>query len=557
MSFSISKFIDLKALKPNKINASQLTYILAISFLSLGFFLFNGTFTAFEKATAQDIPILLRIIDPSFINNDFYTNSVVGSPRLVFSYIFYGLTLLGFDWYSALYFIKLLLAVCVPSLIFMTMYSVLVRWHPDLESHKHCDIAKIILLLGSIGFFAIAIEVSPIGRAFGWVSIQLFALNALNPMSLSFAVGLLYNFVSFQTKKISYFSSPLLLICTMIHPIVGIFHFIFSIIFKFPILFEKRSSFELVFDFILGVFPGIIFLHFLKDQSGSIDGPTFVEIYVNLRHSHHYLISTMFGWHSLFWISFILTPVLLSLIANKRKYLILSAAISMLFILAPIIQFLGTEIWKFKGVAIIGPSRLTAYVSIFWVLNTVIVGFSIYKNNVFLSFGKFILVLRFLFSFLNKMQNKQKLCSFIFLALFLIVFYSTHKHPLEYYEKLQARETTEWIRNNTKKDSVFFVQSFDGFLIRVYGRRAVFADYAFPFNEGDIKAFSERYKIYKNAKNFSAFDYACLSKIHHFNYLILPKTKTFSEHDQLYSNNKWAIYDMEAFNPKHLWCPPD
>ena len=113
------------------------SYILAISFCSLILFLKSGTHTAFEWTTTQDIPFILRIIDPNFINNDFYTNSVAGSPRFIFSYIVYGFTLLGFDWYSALYFLKLLLVVCVPSLIFLTMQSVFTKWHPYSEKLKH------------------------------------------------------------------------------------------------------------------------------------------------------------------------------------------------------------------------------------------------------------------------------------------------------------------------------------------------------------------------------------------------------------------------------------
>ena len=532
----------------------NLSYILVISSCSLLFFLKSGTHTAFEWTTTQDIPLILRIIDPNFINNDFYTNSIVGSPRFIFSYIVYGFTLLGFDWYSTLYFLKLFLVVSVPSLIFLTIQSVFIKWHPYSEKLKHYDIAQIILFLAAIGFFATVIDKSPLGLAFGWNSIQLYATKNLNPMTLSFLVGLLYNISTFNSSKFRYVSPALLLISALIHPVIGIYHFIFSMTFKLPISLEKRSFIELGLDFIIGILGVIVFLYFFREKSNSIDAATFIDIYVYSRHPHHYLMSSLFGWSSIIWILFLFFPVFLSLKANKRKYLILSSIVFTLFISAPIIQFLGTEVWKFKEIAILGPSRFTAYVSIFWVLNTMIVGFSVYKNNASLNLEKTHSLLRFLFYFLSKLQDKQKLYTFLFIVVFLNAFYFTHKHPLDYYKKAQIRETVEWILENTKDDSVFFVHGLDSFFVRVYAKRAVFADDAFPFNEGDVKEFSERYTIYKNSKKFAPSDYACLTRYHNLNFLILPKNQGFNEYDPLFSNNFWQVYDVSSFNTSELLC---
>ena len=530
------------------------SYILAISFCSLILFLKSGTHTAFEWTTTQDIPFILRIIDPNFINNDFYTNSVAGSPRFIFSYIVYGFTLLGFDWYSALYFLKLLLVVCVPSLIFLTMQSVYTKWHPYSEKLKHYNIAEIILFLGAIGFFATLIDKSPFGLSFGWNSIQLFAVNNLNPMTLSFAVGLLYNISTFKASKFRYVSPVLLLISTLIHPVIGIYHFIFSMTFKLPISFEKRSFIELGLDFIIGIIGFIVFLYFFKEKSNTIDSVTFIDIYVYSRHPHHYLMSSLFGWSSIVWIFFLLFPVVLSLKANKGKYCILSCIVFILFISAPIIQFLGTEVWKVKEIAILGPSRFTAYVSIFWVLNTVIVGFSIHKNNASINLEKAVSLLRFVLYFLYKLQDKQKLYTFLFIVFFLNAFYFTHKHPLDYYNKAHVRETVEWILKNTKDDSVFFVHGLDSFFVRVYARRAVFADDAFPFNEGDVKEFSERYTIFKKSKKFTPSDYACLNKYYNIDFLILPKNQDFKEYAPLFSNDFWLVYNISSFNTNELLC---
>jgi hypothetical protein len=139
-------------------------------------------------------------------------------------------------------------------------------------------------------------------------------------------------------------------------------------------------------------------------------------------------------------------------------------------------------------------------------------------------------------------------------VVFLNAFYFTHKHPLDYYKKAQIRETVEWILENTKDDSVFFVHGLDSFFVRVYAKRAVFADDAFPFNEGDVKEFSERYTIYKNSKKFAPSDYACLTRNHNLNFLILPKDQGFNEYDPLFSNNFWLVYDVSSFNTSELLC---
>ena len=67
-------------------------------------FLISGSFTIYEWTTSQDIPLIEALLDGSFLRNDFYTKSVLGSPRFFFVFPFVGLEEIGIPWQYSLYF---------------------------------------------------------------------------------------------------------------------------------------------------------------------------------------------------------------------------------------------------------------------------------------------------------------------------------------------------------------------------------------------------------------------------------------------------------------------
>ena len=94
------------------------------------------------------------------------------------------------------------------------------------------------------------------------------------------------------------------------------------------------------------------------------------------------------------------------------------------------------------------------------------------------------------------------------------------------------------------------MRDLDSFLVRVYGKRAVFSDDAFPFNERNVEEFSKRYRLHLKAKNFTPADYACLRDYYKLDYLIIPKKSGFSGYIPLFSNDTWLIYDVVSFQSK-------
>jgi hypothetical protein len=560
--------------KKEQINISIYTHCILLALSSILIFLLFGKHTAFEWTTKVDIPFIVRLVDPNFLHNDFYTNSQaeVGSVRFIFPNIIYGFTKLGVDWYSVLYFFKVAYVVIIKPLLFLVLYNIWLRWKPRDFSCNNNEIIKILLLLFCFsghqqldGFGWSYIQ--RIFDSFGWFSIQ--RIDHISPMSLSLVLGLIYNLVSFNQKNLQYFSPFLLLLSVLIHPIVGLFHFLISIIFLLPISINVKTAFKLSFDFLIGIMPAVLLFIYYKGNS-SIDAITYINIYVYLRHPHHYLMSGAVSGYSVLLILIFIVPLYYSFKVKDKKYFILSLLIFMSIFLGPLIQFLGTEIWKIKIVAEIGLSRYSSFASILWMLNIIIIGSVFFKTTnmnknrllknrlfvfLFLPIKNILLIFKIIFFrstvFFQALLFKISLrIAFFFITVSLLVIFSiTNKHPLEYYGN-ESKSLINWISKNTPRDSVFFVRhrEFDSFLIRIYGERAVFSDVTFPFNDNYIEEFKDRYLIYRKSDKFNSSDYACVKNHFDIRYLVVPSKMSFDNFSALYSSTEWAIYDISEFN---------
>ena len=559
----LSKYGD--SANTRQIEISIYTYIFFLSLLSILIFVLFGKHTAFEWITTADIPLILRFIDPNFLQNDFYTNSLVESARFIFPYIIYGFTKLGMHWLNVLYLFKLTLAVIINPLLFLLFYNIWLRWKPRNLSSKDNEIVKIFFLLFCL-FGGIFFYYGFLGDTFGWAPIQ--TINTIAPMTVSLVFGMIYNIISFNQGNLKYFSPFLLLLSVLIHPVVGLFHFIISTIFLLPISINIKTVFQLFFDFLIGIVPVVLFFIYYKSRS-SIDAATYIDIYVYLRHPHHYLMSEVVNGASILLILFFLIPLYYSFKIKDKKYFVLSFLVFVSIFIGPFIQFLGTEVWKIKAIAEMGPSRYSSFASILWTLNIIIVWAAIYKTPIMkkdwwlkkvysffsLAFLQNIIhIFQIIFFkaaifFQVKLLKTGLRVSFCFLLIFLAAtFWFTHKHPLEYYDE-DSKLLIKWILKNSAKNSVFFVRDgeFDSFLVRVYGERAVFADFAFPFNDNYITEFKDRFLIYKKSIKFQPSDYKCLQKHFAVDYLIVSSKVNFVNFYPLFSSTKWAIYDIAEF----------
>lgn len=104
-----------------------------------------------------------------------------------------------------------------------------------------------------------------------------------------------------------------------------------------------------------------------------------------------------------------------------------------------------------------------------------------------------------------------------------------------------------FIKNNTPKNSIFFSRNnLLGFYVRCYGNRAVFGDYAFPFNEKYFKEYSVRYGMFINFKALNKVDFNNINKTYGVTHLIVNKDQIYKYKDFniLYENNYCAIIKL-------------
>ena len=102
-----------------------------------------------------------------------------------------------------------------------------------------------------------------------------------------------------------------------------------------------------------------------------------------------------------------------------------------------------------------------------------------------------------MFKIMRILYNLNKLHVIVVSVIAIIFgFLITIDNPLDQSE----HELVTWIQTTTNKDAVFFgpETEIDTFKIRVFAKRAIWADDAFPFHEDYIKEFDRRRKIISN-----------------------------------------------------------
>jgi hypothetical protein len=533
-------------------SVSNLMYL----FLLLGYatldFCFFVPHTAFEWTTTQDIPLILRLIDPEILKNDFYTDSLMESPRFIFSYFIYGLTKTGLPWYDSLYLSKVTFVLLIPGLMFMVMTNVFQFWKPANVCDEACEKMHFLFFIFCMGVFSPLQTVSP----FGWRSILTFKF--LSPMTLSFTIGLGY--MAFKFKAVKHrmpIAASLLFCCTVFHPVIGLFHFIIVHLFILTAYFDKQKLIQLGFDFIFGVVLPIVFLMVKYGSSYSISAERFIQIYVNLRHPHHYLMSDVVGLPSLIWLCLLLIPLCISIHMGSIKMTILSSLTFLFCGGAPLLQFLGTEVFNIKRIAQLGPSRFSAYYSIILMLNlTIVLTIFFSKNPTWFrrSFDQSILgyMIRSMHKFLCVIEKRflSPVCKRgYYIAAVLVTVLSVWSLTIDSQlvgNVKSGNKLIEWVHKNTPAGAVFFVRGFDTFLLRVYGNRAVFIDRAFPFNEKYIEGFAKRYAIYLESSRYKFSDYELIARNYRLDYLLLPSEETIGLDypSPVYFDKNWSVYSF-------------
>lgn len=576
---SVFIFLSTKV-RTNKNIQNQDFTIMSLLVVYFAFnFLTWGRHTSFEWTTTQDIPFLLRLLDPTFLANDFYTNSVAQSPRMGFVSIFYVMSKIGFDWYSAIYLFKVIIVIATPPFLYLYLVRATRYWHKYQLISTNYKVISLLALVCAGGFANwLQMNYTPAG----WSAIQ--KTFAIAPMTLSFLIGLFYGITYFRGKRLRLWSWSFLFLSTLIHPVIGICHLILVHIIVVSRNFEFRFFYPFILHAILGVAIPIFVLKSLYHVQSPLDAATYILHYVNIRHPHHYLMSTAIGWHSVKWVAYFVVPFCLAILMKHFNLLILLLFCVFSIGLSILIQYYGTEVFKIKLIAELGPSRFTSFASIILSIGVII---SISELLIWRYFNISCLMKRvenflersvFLNSFRKKTYIRTKECieryidtiskvvprisfpdplrtsvlfssrTLFYILLSFCIFYAwntTRKSPVS--AKSELAQMMDWIQKNTPNDAVFHVSGLDSFFLRVYGRRAIYSDNAFPFHEDHILEFSRRKSLVAKYKKLGLEGYKCLQKYYPLHYLLLSKERIpqLKSYKTFYKKSRWVIYRIE------------
>ena len=335
---------------------------IVIFLIFIEFYIF-GHHNSYEWVTTGDIPIILRLSNNDILNSDFFTNTVTGSPKIIFYYIIY----LFYELFSVnlndlLFIFKSIQIYLIP---FLTYY-VLIQFVKIKNIFLISAIFALIILF-STGFFDFILSFARIGFN------SFTSWKDLSPQSFSFILGLT-SLISYQ-KKLYKSSILILLFVSLIHIFSAIvFLTIFFIIFNndeeksnylYYLLYKLlKIKYHLIVVFLIIFLMNYFFVNKLPHN--------FYEIYVLERHPHHYLFSSFFNFFSFLFISLPIIFIIIGVYKNNRFLLFQSLTILLFFYSCILCQFIGSEVLKINFFTLLGPARFLS-VSIFLIFYLLVV----------------------------------------------------------------------------------------------------------------------------------------------------------------------------------------
>lgn len=521
----------------------------------------------------EQLPIIYRTNDPTYLTSDFFTNSSSGfSPRFYYAQLISLLSnFIGIPW---LFFWGTLLSNCITSMLTFL-------------------IGKKVFNDANSGIIASALVMFSPTIALG--GDQVFYASLFTPTTLAFPLILL-SFYFLLQKRIM-LSVIITGIVSLIHVLIGLeYGLLFLSIYLIHEFLEHgglkkiflRFSLFLILILILFLLPNLI-PHF--NNKTTIDSSLFIEILANFRHPHHYLLSKIMTMKEIGRLVLILLmiPLLLGDWRKRTQSLFYQRTFQVTSVLLSIALLLG---WVFVELI---PSKFITSLQLFRILNfgkwlflLLIANYFAMnlKNKTFnlrvvlvlLLFGSLwfiseiswqkILVMGIIFGahlFLLIKEFKVSLyVNSLAIIGMIMVTNSLDYPPLQKYQKkyLASNELTEnqqnlteFIRKNTSQESVFLSPHLFGF-IRTEAKRAVVIDFkAFPFNETAMLDWYHRIEncyglkeeafveVYRNLNDQKIQE---LQKKYAFNYVILYQ-ETETKIPVVYTDSEYKIIDLNSY----------
>lgn len=519
------------------------TYTIMIAVLAMIKFILGGNHTVIEWTTAQDLPLLLRSLNPDFLTNDFYTNSIVDAPRYVMIAIYKILMMQGLDWYNSVYLLKCVYVIASRVLLFLALSQIIKAYKTPNVSEKTYQVIQFVLFL----LVVLGVMNNFQGKPGGWGSVAGYKFVASS--TLSYTIGLAYTCLYFSKTRFRAIYLPMLILsATTIHPVVGLIAIIFTLLFKIPLnSWTKQDTKQLAIDTIIGIGIPYYGYLFMFPSAEILNTKEFIYHYVLIHHPFHYFVSSIIDFSTAKWTLSLIVPLIIACKMKDKQLILLTAFGVAGFVVPLIVQYLGTEIFPIKALVQFGPTRFTMYSTI------------IYFTTILIMINR---VEKFPFSIKKSAKIPKLLTSYrkhltfpVIIATIAVTFFVTIKPPENVYKNGRSAAMFEWIKKNTAKDATFFIrdrylETF--FMVRTIAQRPVFTDYAYTFTEKSSEECSKRFMILKASKNYKPDEFKCLTNFYNIEYLIvaMEEVEKFKDYEPLYKGNEFNIYDIAKFNDK-------
>ena len=578
LNFLISCDLSNSSLKVFHKIYLRLGFLLLFLFSS-SIFIIDGLqnkFNCFRDTAYSSYPILINNIYDGVLKNDFFTNAIQNTPKIFTAWILKIPYFFGMDWYNGVYLFHILLKVIYLPLLFICIIRILNQFFFDANS----NFLKIffIRLLTFILVWTRVIEFFQAKKSpIGWPNAFYPPYFNAEPDEFSLIFGLFFLYFILGTFKYKNLLCPVLLgLCIFFHALYGLAIFFLAMMY-YTSSRDKYFDSTVSYNVIFGLFFPSLLLFLKYGRQNYLSSEKFIELYTLSTHSFHYKISEIIGWPAVFWFVGYFFLLIISFRMEDKSLTKLSLLSLLYFTIPPLIQYLGTEVFKIKIIATLGLNRFSVFNSFIFFVNCLIL---FKKSKIFSHYINYIKIFKIHF---NEEANSDKVfklkiyknCKQFLLLFFqkitaqiitmiLIIFsiWNLTKHnPLEDYflswkssvKSAPIDSFCTFINENIDKNSIIFVNGKDPFLsmqlsfaIRCFGQRATFSDFSFPFNESVLLEWQKRNFHSKNFEFLSVHDFFELSEKYSLTHLLTThdQVSAFNNYPTLWNTKYFTLYDI-------------
>ncbi|MEO0715046.1 MAG: hypothetical protein AAFY37_14170 [Pseudomonadota bacterium] len=514
--------------------------------------LYGLTPTAWEWTTMQDIPYILRRLDPTFNPHDFYTNAVVDTPRFGVYWLTRGFALFGIDWPGALYAVKVSTAIIRPALIFFVIALAAERM-----ADRTGNMAALPYTYAGALVFILAFILWPVWwMPMGWVSAFVMEPVSASQIAATLGLGLTCMILHTPHRRL-WLKAVLLAATTALHPAIGLALWAWTA----PVWLYASSTWRAgalrAMTCLVPALGVAAALAVTYAEPETLSAEAFREIYVRWRHPFHYDLAYIFEFGRGQIISIVLLAGLwiLSLRTQRQDTILLTTGFVGVSVGAVALHWIGVDVLASKAAMKLGATRFTSLAPVFVMMALAVVGVALSaKSEPFGAKGP--------------KRSSTAAPAFAAAAALLTAIIA----PLSFQPPLadtQSRDLVDWLSEHTEPSDVFIDMTLvpvandrDGIhfhasditqSVRVFAQRPVFADKGYTFTERTSEAFRERLQTNLALSRQPAETLLCNTNGYRADYALYMAGHPMMPEQAapVLKTHRWSLFDLK----RDLPCP--